>query len=71
MILSLASHQNVKSIDLGTSTPKLSGIVDVSGFDNLISLSAIGNDIENFKFHSDNILEEVSLNYNMHLIAYW
>jgi len=65
MILSLASHQNVKSIDLGTSTPKLSGIVDVSGFDNLISLSAIDNDIENFKFHSDNILEEVSLNYNM------
>ena len=64
MILGLTSPQTIESIDLGASTPRLSGVVDVTGFDNLVSLSANGNDIEGFRFQTGNTLEELSLNYN-------
>ena len=64
MILSLTSPQTIESIDLGASTPRLSGVVDVTGFDSLVSLSVNENDIQNFIFPPNSNLEELSLNYN-------
>ena len=61
MILSLTSPQTIESIDLGTSTPRLSGVIDVSRFANLVGLSANENDIQNFIFPPNNNLEEISL----------
>ena len=52
MIISLTSPQNITSIDLGVSSPKLSGTVDVTSFINLTSFNAYasstGNDLEGF-----------------------
>lgn len=64
MELSLTSPTTIQSIDLGTSTPRLSGVVDVTGFDSLVSLSANKNDIQNFILPPNSNLEELSLNYN-------
>ena len=46
MELSLTSPTTIQSIDLGISTPRLSGAVDVSSFINLTYFQCIQNDIE-------------------------
>ena len=46
MELSLTSPTTIQSIDLGVSTPRLSGAVDISLFTNLTYFKCIQNDIE-------------------------
>ena len=45
MIITLTPPQNITSIGLGTSTPKLGGVIDVSDFTNLQALLCYGNDL--------------------------
>jgi Leucine-rich repeat (LRR) protein len=44
----------ITSINCGTSTPKLSGSIDVSFFPNLINFSCVNNDIVSFTGYSGN-----------------
>tara|TARA_R110000796_G_scaffold113344_1_gene225111 strand:+ start:189 stop:899 length:711 start_codon:yes stop_codon:yes gene_type:complete len=65
----VTSPQNIPSIHLGTSTPKLGGTVDVTSFINLTSFEAregsTGNDLEGFIISEANDkLELVELLYN-------
>jgi hypothetical protein len=69
MIITLAPPQNITSIDLGTSSPKLGGVIDVTSFINLVSFEAYegttGNDIDGFIISETNYnLELVRLLYN-------
>tara|TARA_B110000285_G_scaffold214820_1_gene260581 strand:+ start:2316 stop:3158 length:843 start_codon:yes stop_codon:yes gene_type:complete len=48
MIITLAPPQNITSIDLGVSSPKLGGVVNVTGFANLTTLIGDNNDITDF-----------------------
>ena len=48
MELNLTSPTTIQSIDLGTSTPKLGGVVNVTGFTNLTTLIGDTNDITDF-----------------------
>ena len=69
MIITLTPPQNITSIDLGASSPKLGGVVNVTGFVNLISFKArqgaIGDDLEGFIIsEANNKLIYIDLVYN-------
>tara|TARA_R110001592_G_scaffold197667_1_gene445692 strand:+ start:644 stop:1633 length:990 start_codon:yes stop_codon:yes gene_type:complete len=44
--------EKITSIDLGTSSPRLSGTINLVDIPNLVSLSGVGNDIEELLFSS-------------------
>lgn len=69
MVINLTSPETIKSIDLGVSTSKLGGVVDITRFtdlENFISFTGVqGNDIENFILPNPNVkLKKVWLSYN-------
>ena len=53
MIITLTPPQNITSIDVGTSTPKLGGVIDVSGFTNLQEIRCNGHDLTEVKGYAD------------------
>ena len=54
MIISLTSPQNITSIGLGTSSPKLGGVIDVSDFTNLQEIKCAKHDLTEVKGYADN-----------------
>jgi Leucine-rich repeat (LRR) protein len=54
MIITLAPPQNITYIDLGTSSPKLGGVVDVSDFTNLQEIKCPSHDLTEVKGYADN-----------------
>ena len=54
MIITLTPPQNITFIDVGTSTPKLGGVIDVSDFTNLQSLYCKDNDLTEVNGYADN-----------------
>ena len=54
MIITLTPPQNITSIDVGTSTPKLGGVIDVSDFTNLQLLYCTNNDLTEVNGYADN-----------------
>lgn len=54
MIISLTSPQNITSIDAGTSSPKLGGVIDVSDFTNLQEIRCNDHDLTEVKGYADN-----------------
>ena len=66
MIITLAPPQNITSINLGASSPKLGGVVNVTGFVNLTTLIGDGNDITDFILSDANDqLEYIDFNNNL------
>ena len=65
MVISLTSRQNITSIDLGASNPKLGGVLNVTGFTNLTNLVGDNNDITDFILSDANDqLTVINLNSN-------
>jgi Leucine-rich repeat (LRR) protein len=54
MIITLAPPQNITSIDAGTSSPKLGGVIDVSDFTNLQEIRCNDHDLTEVKGYADN-----------------
>ena len=54
MIITLAPPQNITSIDLGASSPKLGGVIDVSDFTNLQEIRCNDHDLTEVKGYADN-----------------
>ena len=65
MIITLTPPQNITHIDLGVSSPKLGGVIDITGFTNLTTLIGDGNDITDFILSDANDqLTDIRLNNN-------
>ena len=54
MVITLTPPQNITSIDTGTSTPKLGGVIDVSDFTNLQEIICDDNDLTEVKGYENN-----------------
>ena len=54
MIITLTPPQNITSIGLGISSPKLGGVVDVSDFTNLQEIRCGNHDLTEVKGYADN-----------------
>ena len=54
MILGLTNSSEITGINVGTSTPKLGGVIDVSDFTNLQLLYCSGNDLTEVNGYADN-----------------
>ena len=52
--ISITKPPLIQSIDLGTSTPKLGGVIDVSDFTNLQEITCIANDLTEVNGYADN-----------------